>query len=154
VWRNVVPTFVYRALHGLPIHLENGGSASRDFIFIDDIVEGLIACAVRGEAGQIYNLASGVETSIADLANLIVKSSDSSSPVEVKDRRTWDHSYRRYGSTSKSQRELGFSPNVGLETGIHDTIQWTQENMQLIDAAIAKHSGKMTASEEPIIAAH
>src|SRR3954463_12012408 len=64
VWRNVTPTFIYRALKGLPLMLDNGGRASRDFIFVGDIVAGLIACAERGEAGDVYNLASGVETEI------------------------------------------------------------------------------------------
>src|SRR5436190_9648278 len=63
VWRNVVPTFVYKSLHGLPLELDNGGIASRDFIFVDDIVDGLIACALRGAPGDVYNLASGEETS-------------------------------------------------------------------------------------------
>ena len=44
------------------------GIASRDFIYVDDIARGLMACALRGGAGEVYNLASGVETSILDLA--------------------------------------------------------------------------------------
>jgi nucleoside-diphosphate-sugar epimerase len=154
VWRNVVPTFVYRALCGLPIHLENGGIASRDFIFAEDIADGLIACAVQGEAGQIYNIASGVETSIADLAELIVKTSNSSSQLEVRSGRLWDHSIRRFGSTSKSQQQLGFSPKVGLETGIHHTIEWTRENMPLIEAMVAKHAERMAAAGGEVAAIH
>src|SRR5438477_17909 len=63
VWRNVTPTFVYRALKGMPLLLENGGIATRDFIFVDDIARGLCDCATGGTAGEVYNLASGVETS-------------------------------------------------------------------------------------------
>ena len=62
VWRNVTPTFVYRAITGLPLILENRGKSSRDFIYVDDIVDGLLRCATRGEPGEAYNLASGVET--------------------------------------------------------------------------------------------
>ncbi|MGH2488012.1 MAG: NAD-dependent epimerase/dehydratase family protein, partial [Candidatus Limnocylindria bacterium] len=55
VWRNVTPTFVYRAINGLPLILENRGRSSRDFIYVDDIVDGLMRCATRGEAGEVYN---------------------------------------------------------------------------------------------------
>ncbi len=71
VWRNVTPTFIYRSIKKMPLTVENQGIATRDFIYVDDIVNGLILCAVKGEAGGVYNLASGVETSIGDLANLI-----------------------------------------------------------------------------------
>ncbi len=44
VWRNVVPTFIWKSIHGKALPLDNGGNASRDFIFIDDLVRGLAAC--------------------------------------------------------------------------------------------------------------
>ncbi len=47
VWRNVTPTFIYRSLKGEALPVENGGIASRDFIYVDDIVAGLIACAAQ-----------------------------------------------------------------------------------------------------------
>ena len=65
VWRNVTPTFIFKALHQKSLPLENNGIATRDFIYVDDIVAGLIACALNGKAGGVYNIASGVETSIA-----------------------------------------------------------------------------------------
>ena len=43
VWRNVTPAFVYRALKGMPLQLENEGLATRDFIYVGDIVDGLLA---------------------------------------------------------------------------------------------------------------
>ena len=52
VWRNVAPTFVYRALKGMPLELDNGGQATRDFVFVGDVVEGLIRCAEVGRAGR------------------------------------------------------------------------------------------------------
>ena len=83
VWRNVTPTFMYRALKGLPLALENGGLASRDFIYVGDITAGLIACAERGAPGDVYNLASGVETTIKTLAETIIRLVGSSSELEV-----------------------------------------------------------------------
>src|SRR6516162_5942434 len=67
VWRNVTPTFIWKSLRREALPIENGGVATRDFIFVEDIVDGLIACAVRGRVGEAYNIASGVETSILNL---------------------------------------------------------------------------------------
>ena len=52
VWRNVTPTFIYKALRQEALPVENGGVATRDFIYVEDIVGGLLACATRGEAGR------------------------------------------------------------------------------------------------------
>ena len=83
VWRNVTPTFVYRALKGLPLELDNGGLASRDFIYVRDIVDGLICCAERGLPGDVYNLASGVETQVRSLAEAVIRLAGSSSELVV-----------------------------------------------------------------------
>ena len=104
VWRNVTPTFVYRAISGLSLILENRGRSSRDFIYVDDIVDGLMRCATRGEAGEVYNLASGVETTIRELADTINACLPAPAPIELAPRRTWDHSGNRLGSTAKARR--------------------------------------------------
>ena len=71
VWRNVTPSFIWKALHGEALPLENGGIASRDFVYVEDLAEGLQKAALRGTPGEVYNLASGVETRIRDLADMI-----------------------------------------------------------------------------------
>jgi nucleoside-diphosphate-sugar epimerase len=142
IWRNVTPTFVYRALKGLPLQLDNGGVASRDFVHVEDVARGLRACAERGAPGDVYNLASGVETTIRRLAELIVELSGSDSELEIAPRRPWDHSILRFGSPEKARRELGFEASVPLEEGLRATIDWTQENFEFIENCIAKHSGR------------
>ena len=142
VWRNVTPTFVYRALKGLPLQLDNGGVASRDFVYVEDVARGLLACAERGEPGDVYNLASGIETTIRDLAELIVRLSASSSELEIAPRRPWDHSILRFGSPEKAQRELGFEAGTSLEDGVGRTIAWTSANLDLIERCIGRHAGR------------
>lgn len=139
VWRNVTPTFVYRALKDLPLQLDNGGVASRDFVYVEDVARGLIACAGRGEPGDVYNLASGVETTIRRLAESIVELSGSSSSLEIAPRRPWDHSILRFGSPEKARNELGFEAQTSLEDGLGRTIAWTRERLDWIDACVAKH---------------
>ncbi len=143
VWRNVVPTFVYRALRGLPLDLDNGGVASRDFIFVEDIVDGLLACALRGKPGDVYNLASGRETTIKELAELINELAGGLSEITVTPPRPWDRAGRRVGSTRKSREQLGFEAGTGLEDGLRNTLDWTKANLDLIEKAMAKHQDRL-----------
>lgn len=140
VWRNVTPTFIYRALNKAPLPLENEGRATRDFIFVEDIVRGLMACALRGKPGDVYNLASGVETSIRALAELINQLADNPAGVQVAPARPWDHSGCRFGSPDKSKRELGFEVACALEDGLRATIEWTRLNRERIGRCIARHA--------------
>ena len=146
VWRNVVPTFVYRAIRGLPLVLENAGESSRDFVYVDDIVRGLLLCAARGTVGEVYNLASGVETTIRDLATTINARLPRQAPVELAPRRSWDHSGNRLGSTVKASRELGFSAETSLSEGIRRTVEWTQLNLPMIEASIRRHRRRLEAA--------
>jgi UDP-glucose 4-epimerase len=145
VWRNVTPTFIYKSLHGESLPLEGGGETSRDFIFVEDIVQGLLLCATNGQPGDVYNLASGIETSIKDLATMINEITGNTAPLNLLPRRDWDHSGRRFGSTEKSKRRLGFEAKTLLQLGLEKTISWTKENMGLIESCIQKHDEHMTA---------
>ena len=145
VWRNVIPSFVWKAINNDEIFLENSGRGSRDFIFVADLVEGLIACALKGQPGEAYNLASGVETSIADLASTILKLSASSSQLVLAPKRSWDNSIRRFGSTEKSLRQLGFTASTKLNDGLAMTLEWTRQNQKLIQECISKHEANLAS---------
>jgi UDP-glucose 4-epimerase len=143
VWRNVTPTFVYRALKQLSLTVENGGVATRDFIYVEDIVRGLLLCAAAGKPGDVYNLASGVETSILELAKLVNELTGSPAPLDFRPPRAWDHSGKRFGSTEKAKRMLGFEAGTMLREGLERTIAWTREHLPLIDRCIGKHAGRI-----------
>ena len=143
VWRNVTPTFIYKAIKGEALPLENEGIASRDFIYVEDIAAGLIACALRGTAGEAYNIASGVETSIRELAERINELTGNRTPLQLLPKRAWDNSGKRYGSTAKSERELGFVARVPLADGLARTVAWTRENLPLIERNVSKHAVHM-----------
>jgi nucleoside-diphosphate-sugar epimerase len=143
VWRNVTPTFVYRAIKQLPLTVENEGIATRDFIYVDDIVRGLMACATAGAPGEVYNLANGVETSILELATAINELTRNPTPIEFLPKRNWDNSGKRYGSTEKACKSLGFEVEVNLQDGLRNTIEWTNQNLDLIDSCVNKHRQHM-----------
>lgn len=146
VWRNVVPNFVYTALKNKPLRLENKGIATRDFIFVDDICRGLIACAVKGNTGDVYNLASGKETTIFRLASLIIKKTGQTAGFEYLPKRAWDTAGKRFGDPSKANRVLKFSAQMELPEGLDATIQWTKNNLALIDACVAKHQSHIPST--------
>lgn len=139
VWRNVTPTFIYKALKGQELPVENKGVASRDFIYVDDIVEGLILCALRGSPGEVYNLASGVETTIKELAELINRLANNPSPLKYLPGRDWDRSGRRVGCIDKSREQLGFQASTTLQDGLEKTIEWTKIHLEFIEQTMRKH---------------
>lgn len=139
VWRNVTPTFIWKSLHGESLPLDNGGNASRDFIYVEDIVRGLIACAQHGVPGEAYNLASGIETSILDLAKIINELVENKASLDLQPARDWDRSGRRFGSTEKSKRDLEFEAKTNIRDGLKSTINWTRKNEALITSNITKH---------------
>lgn len=147
VWRNVIPTFIYRSLRGDALPVQGGGVVTRDFIAVADIVRGLMLCADRGRPGEAYNLASGEETSILDLAGLINELTGNPTPPRVEPRREWDRSGKRFGDTEKARRELGFTASVPLREGLDLTIQWTRANLGRIEACMARHAAQMAAAE-------
>jgi nucleoside-diphosphate-sugar epimerase len=149
VWRNVTPTFIYKSLHGQALPLENEGLGSRDFIFVDDICRGLMLCAFKGQAGDVYNLASGNETTIRQLADTINRITGNPEPCALLPKRSWDNSVHRFGSPDKSRQTLGFQAEIDLETGLERTIAWTYRNLPRIEAAIERHRAKLIeASKE------
>jgi nucleoside-diphosphate-sugar epimerase len=139
VWRNVTPSFIWKALHGEALPLENSGMTSRDFVYVEDLVDGLQRAALRGVPGEVYNLASGVETRIRDLATLINEIVGNSRPVDLRPPRNWDRSGTRFGSTDKSRRLLAFEARVTMRDGLSRTVEWTRSHYDLIARCIERH---------------
>lgn len=145
VWRNVTPTFVYKAIKHMALPVENGGISTRDFIYAEDVAQGLMLCATRGEAGQTYNIASGQETTIRELAETINELAGNPTPIQWTGKRDWDRSGKRYGSTEVARSSLGFEAKVELREGLRRTIAWTRDNLTLIEACMARHQPHLAA---------
>jgi nucleoside-diphosphate-sugar epimerase len=143
VWRNVTPTFIWRSLQGEALPLDNAGQVSRDFIFVEDMARGLMACALKGEAGGVYNLATGKATTIRDLATIINEYTGNKTPVDLRPARDWDRSGQRFASTEKSERELGFTAQVDIREGLRRTVEWTRANADTITRCIGQHDKMM-----------
>ena len=141
IWALTEPS--RREQHRRSLPVENEGLSTRDFIYVKDIVDGLLACAETGGSGEVYNLASGTETSIRELAETINDMTGNRVPVQFLPRRDWDTSGKRFGSKEKAKRELNFEAKVNLRDGLSETIEWTRNNLASIERCIQKHAHQM-----------
>ena len=147
VWRNVTPTFIYKALKHEALPVQNGGVATRDFIYVGDIARGLIDTALRGEPANVYNMASGTETTILEFAETINELTGNPTPIELTPARQWDHSGKRFGDPVKARHELGFTVETPLRAGLESTVEWTRENLDRIDGCIERHRERLEEFE-------
>lgn len=133
-YRNVIPNFIYWALHKKPLPITGTGEETRDFTFVEDIVDGTLRLGVVPEAiGGAFNLASETETRIVDLAARVNEITGNHSGVELIARRDWDKITRRRASIAKARKVLGYEPRTKSEDGIKKTFDWIMENRALIE---------------------
>ena len=127
VWRNVTPTFVWKALHGEALPVENGGIASRDFIFVEDMARGLMACALQRRAWR--NLQSRLRRRDDDprARRADQRATGNATPIALTPARDWDRSGQRFASTDKAREKLGFVAEITHQDGIRRTVEWTKE---------------------------
>ena len=104
-------------------------------------------CALKGKQKGVYNLATGVESRISELAETINSLCGSKSEIILKPARSWDNSGKRFASTKKARADIGFEAEVNLKKGLEMTVQWTKENYDMISAAIHKHDAIMKQSK-------
>lgn len=124
-YRNVIPNFIWRALHDAPLVITGTGDETRDFVYVDDLVDGLVRSARTPAAhGEAINLGTGRETRVLDLALQVIAACDSQSEILFGARRTWDKADRRQADIGKAQRVLGHAPAITVTDGLRETVAW------------------------------
>jgi len=132
-YRNVIPNFIWLAMHDEPLTITGTGEETRDFIFVDDLVDGLVRAATTPAAhGSAFNLGTGIQTKVIDLARLIIARTGSKSEIRYTERRAWDHSVRRQADITRARETLQFQPAVPVEEGITRTVEWFVQNREAI----------------------
>ena len=133
-YRNVIPNFVWWALHKKTLPITGSGEETRDFTFVEDIVEGTLKMGVVPEAvGEAINLASETETRVIDLANWINELTGNEAGIVFRSRRDWDKVVKRRASIRKARKVLGYEPKVDIRTGLKRTYEWVLENKERIE---------------------
>lgn len=116
-----ISIFTRKAFAGEPIEIFGDGTKTRDFTYIDDIVEANM-CAMRRGCG-LYNIGSGHRMTITSLAEAIIAATGSTSRIEYAPAVKGDAEHT-CADTTKAQRELGWCPQVHLDRGLLRYIAW------------------------------
>ncbi len=133
-YRNVIPNFIWWALHKKPLPITGTGEETRDFTFVDDIVDGTLRLGVVPEAiGEAFNLASESETRVIDIANMVNELTGNHNGVELISRRDWDKITRRRASIEKARKTLSYEPKTKIKNGIKKVYDWIVENRDNIE---------------------
>lgn len=123
---HVIPATIIKCLRDPEVVVWGDGSPTRDFLYVDDIAEGLLLAAERLEAPSFVNLASGSEISVGNLVRLIATLTGFTGRI-VFDPSKGAGDPRRVASTARAARLLRFQPRVPLEEGLRRTIAWYRE---------------------------
>jgi UDP-glucose 4-epimerase len=126
---NAIPSFIKRCLAGEPLDIYGDGLQSRDFIYVDDLCDGILRSLRAGVAGEVFQLATGVETSVVELAQLVKEVTASDSEIRFNPGRKGEV-YKSRADISKVKRMLGFEPRVGLREGLERTAQWFRDGRE------------------------
>jgi UDP-glucose 4-epimerase len=124
---NVIPLFIRRIMAGEPLTIYGDGTQTRDFVYVSDLANGLIRAAeADGVGGEVFQLASGVETSLNDLVRMLGEVSGTSPEVRHEPPRAGEIQ-RNYSLIEKARSRLGHAPEVPLADGLARTWDWFQQ---------------------------
>ena len=123
-YSGVIALFITRLLAGEPPIITGDGGQTRDFTYIDNIVEGVLRAAVRPQAaGQVINVATGRRISINELAQTLLRLFDSPlTPVYIESRA--GDVRDSLADLGRARELLGYEPHVSFEDGLRATVDW------------------------------
>jgi UDP-glucose 4-epimerase len=121
----VVAKFAEALFGNQPPSIHGDGSQTRDFTYIDDAVKATILAATSARAlGEVFNVGTGVETSVNQLAEVLIRLTGARTIPQHVDRRDVDNIRRRVVNIEKTRRALRWVPEVTLEEGLRRTVEW------------------------------
>ncbi len=133
-YRNVIPNFFYWAKKGLPLPITGDGTETRDWTYVGDIVNGLLAMGIEEKAiGEAFNLGASKEQRVIDMANTVNHLTGNDAGIEYKERRDWDVKTRLLSCITKAEKTLNYKPTMKFENGLKETYRWFEENWKNID---------------------
>jgi nucleoside-diphosphate-sugar epimerase len=136
-YRNVIPNFIWRAMHKKPLTITGSGKQTRDFAYVTDIVNGILRMGVIDDAiGESLNLASATETTVEELANLVNEITGNEAGTIYLPQRDWDKSNRRRASIDKARRIIGYEPKMKLREGLENVYKWLVNHQSLIEQSL------------------
>jgi len=127
----LVPRFITSALEDVPLTVHGDGSASRDWLYVDDDAEAIEA-AVDADldtvSGQVINVATGVDLTVSEIADLVLEALGKPSSLKRYVDERPGQVQRHVGSTDKAARLLGWTARTRFEDGLARTVAWYRDN--------------------------
>jgi nucleoside-diphosphate-sugar epimerase len=140
-YRNVIPNFFYWAMKGQPLPITGEGTETRDWTYVGDIVNGLLAMGIKEKAvGEAFNLGASKEQRVIDMAAAVNHLAGNDAGIQYKERRDWDVKTRLLSCITKAEKTLGYKPAMKFEDGLKETHRWFVENWENIDKSAEFHS--------------
>jgi dTDP-glucose 4,6-dehydratase len=127
----VLPQFITSALADRPLTIHGDGHASRDWLFVDDdaeAIEATIAADLDLVAGEVINVATGVDISVNEIADLVLDALGKPATLKVNVSERMGQVDRHIGSTEKAKRLLGWEARTSFAEGLERTVAWYREN--------------------------
>ena len=119
---------------GAPLILGDG-SQTMDFVYIEDVARANLLAAQADVGDEVFNIASGVETSLLELAELLIRVMGADVPIEYGPERSVNKVPRRLSATTRAHERLGFQAEVELEEGLRRLVAWWREQRGLASPA-------------------
>ena len=133
-YRNVIPNFIYWAMRGEALPVMGDGKQTRDWTYVGDIVDGLLRAGFMDAAiGEAMNLASGKETVIIEMANMVNEITGNAAGIKHIPRRRWDTKDRLLASVDKARGVIGYDPKMEFRRGLERTVEWFRANWEDIE---------------------
>jgi UDP-glucose 4-epimerase len=109
---------------GKPPLIFGDGSQSMDFVFVEDVARANLLAAQSDVTDEVFNVGTGVQTSLNELCDLLLRLSDSKLRPEYREARRVANVQTRRAAVEKAKRQLGFEARVSLEQGLRELIRW------------------------------
>ncbi|MBM4356052.1 MAG: NAD-dependent epimerase/dehydratase family protein [Deltaproteobacteria bacterium] len=124
-YRNVIPNFFFRAIRGEALPITGTGEETRDWTFVRDAVDALLAMGTSEAAvGEAFNVASGTEVRVIDMAEDVNRITGNKAGIRHLPRRDWDAKTRLCASIGKARALLGYEPRVPFREGLEQVHAW------------------------------
>jgi dTDP-glucose 4,6-dehydratase len=136
----VIPRFILQALAGEPLTVHGDGTASRDWLYVEDdaeAIQAVIEADLDAVAGEVINVATGRDASVSEIADLVLELCGKPATLKEHVEERPGQVARHIGSTKKAERLLGWAARTSLEEGLSRTVAWYRENASWVDSSLA-----------------
>jgi UDP-glucose 4-epimerase len=127
--QGAISVFLGRVAQNRPIEIWGDGEIIRDYVFVDDLVNGIYSAAVKRTPSRIFNLGSGEGRSLNDIIRIISKVADCEVNIDYKAKRTFDVA-KIWLDINRAKEQLDWKPYTPLEKGIEQTFCFIKQLYQ------------------------